>query len=218
MIKVKSATAHRRHQLQQLALVLDDLERAALECVLAERQHGAIDPLQVADDRHRANGELAALVRTALGLLILCLALVGAVSCGGGNPQTPTAPGDGAFLSGTWHGTIALHREGEPDTIAPTEWTLTVEPNTGNTTYATTFTLHDRWLAITAQMHTAISPPSPGGTVGTAGEFESPRGCTGFLSSLGTATERRIEASFHGIDCMQLPATSVFTGELVLTR
>jgi hypothetical protein len=154
----------------------------------------------------------------ALGITALCLALVGTVSCGGGTPHSPTAPGDGAFLSGRWTGTIALHREGEPDTIAATEWTFVSLPNTGNTTYATTFTLHDRWLPITAQMHTAISPPSPGGTVGTAGEFESPRGCTGSLSSLGTATERRIEASFHGIDCLQLPTTSVFTGTLVLTR
>lgn len=141
-------------------------------------------------------------------------------ACGGGGTTTsPTdAPGETSFLTGTWRGPATIHREGLPDSTAATTWTFTLVPNTGRSTFTTKLTAQDAWLPISATLSTGVSPVTPGGHINTVGSYTSPRGCQGTIASFGTAYQDRIEASFEGVDCPQLPATAVFNGSVTLTK
>jgi hypothetical protein len=137
-------------------------------------------------------------------------------SCGGTSPTAPTPPP--SFLEGTWQGSMTISRAGLPDTVAQTTWTIAVVELTGGTTYTATVNVQDSWLAINTTLSTSLTPPSPGGQLVTSGTYRSPRGCDGSVASGGTAQPTRIEATFNGVDCDQLPQTSVFVGRVVLTK
>jgi hypothetical protein len=141
-------------------------------------------------------------------------------ACGGGGTTTnPTPPGDSSFLTGTWTGTVTIHRDGLPDTTAPTTWTFALIPNTGALGFTTRVDLQDQWLPITAMVTTGLyAPATPGSGIHTIGTYASPRGCQGHLLSDGTAMANRIDANFTGVDCLQLPATAVFSGSVTLTK
>jgi len=151
--------------------------------------------------------------RQVLGLL---LAGSLAASCGGALPSEPSpAP---SFLVGTWDGSVTISRAGLPDTVATTTWTFADVPLSNGVGYTTTIRVNDDWLAITATLSASLTPPSPGGRLVTSGSYLSPRGCTGEVASDGTAQPTRIEATFDGADCLQLPQTAVFYGRVVLTK
>jgi hypothetical protein len=141
-------------------------------------------------------------------------------ACGGGGTTTgPTPTGESSFLTGTWNGTVTIHRDGLADTTAPTTWTFTLVPNTAAMTFTTQIVLRDAWLPITAMVTTGLyAPATPGSGIHTIGAYTSPRGCQGQLLSDGTAMADRIEANFQGVDCQQLPATAVFSGSVTLTK
>lgn len=156
--------------------------------------------------RHLAN--VAAVVVAGYGCLV--------ASCGGTSPMAPTpAP---SFLAGTWEGSMTLTRTGLPDTVAATTWTFELVPLTGSTTYTVTVRVDDPWLAINTTLSASLTPPSPGGQLVTSGLYRSPRRCDGYVTSDGRAQPTRIEATFNGIDCDQLPETAVFNGRVVLTK
>lgn len=158
---------------------------------------------------------------TRLGREFVLLVIAGGLvaSCGGISPTAPPAPAaDPSFLAGTWQGSLTISRVGLADTVAPTTWTFSVIPLTGGTGYTTTVTVQDPWLAITATLSASLIPPAPGGQLVTAGTYRGPRSCTGHIASDGTAQPTRIEATFDGIDCEQLPQTAVFYGRVVLTK
>jgi hypothetical protein len=153
--------------------------------------------------------------------LVVVLTLIWAAACGGDGTTTtgPTpAPGESSFLTGTWRGTVTIHREGLPDTTGTTTWTFALVPNTGQTTFQTTIAVEHPWLPITTSVTTSVIPATPGGHISTVGLYPSPRGCQGALGSAGTAYTDRIEASFEGSDCQQLPETSVFSGTVTMTK
>lgn len=149
---------------------------------------------------------------------LLAVGLAGclAASCGGTSPTAPTP--EPSFLAGTWDGSMTISRAGLADTQASTTWTFEAIPATGGTSYTTTIRVLDSWLAINATLSTSFAPPSPGGQLVTSGGFRSPRGCSGHVASDGTAQPSRIEATFNGVDCEQLPQTGVFYGRVVLTK
>jgi hypothetical protein len=156
---------------------------------------------------------------TFLGLVVsLLLPLVSACGDGGTTTGGPTAPSESSFLSGTWRGTVTIKRDGLADSTTPTTWTFELVPNTGLTTYRTTISMQDPWLPITTTVSTALTPPTPGASISTQGSFASPRGCQGEVGSNGTAQTDRIDATFYGVDCLQLPETSVFSGTVSLTK
>lgn len=142
------------------------------------------------------------------------------VSCGGGTTTTgPTAPtAESSFLTGTWRGMATIHRDGMADSHAMTTWEFTLIPNTGTISFSTKLTVQDAWLPLTVNLNTSVTPAQPGGHISTVGPYDSPRGCRGAIGSIGTAFADRIEASFEGADCQQLPLPSTFTGAMTLTK
>jgi len=150
--------------------------------------------------------------------LVIIGLIAGCLACGP-TPMEPTEPTPAPlFLVGTWDGSLTLSRAGLPDTVAPTTWTFDAVPLSGGVGYTARIRVDDSWLAITATLSASLTPPSPGGRLVTSGSYQSPRGCTGIVTSDGTAQPTRIEATFDGGDCQQLPQTSVFSGRVVLTK
>jgi hypothetical protein len=138
-----------------------------------------------------------------------------AVLAGCGDGKVPTSPSTPAsFLVGTWRGTVTIQPTGQPATSAATTWTYSVVPQTNQQSFNTTIRSDHPWLPITTQAVASIAPSAnPPTTIGTQGEYTSPRGCRGALGSLGTAEATRIEATFHGADC-----GTTFDGSVTLTK
>jgi hypothetical protein len=123
-----------------------------------------------------------------------------------------------SFLVGTWVGPMTISRTGQPDSIAQATWTFDELALTGSTGYTVTVRVVDAWLNISTTLSASLAPPSPGGHLVTSGTYRSPRGCEGHVASESRAQPTRIEATFNGVDCEQLPQTAVFTGRVVLTK
>jgi hypothetical protein len=137
-------------------------------------------------------------------------------ACGGGGTTTSPTPTDQGFLTGRWTGTVVIQRTGIPDSVAATEWQLTLLPNTGGSTYTGTAIIRDPWLPVTFDIKTAVLPASPGGAVSTTGFYPSPRGCTGGFWSETTSTSTQLTGTIGGVDCDEEPAT--FRGTIRLTK
>jgi hypothetical protein len=157
-------------------------------------------------------------MRTGLARLVPLAALVGVAACGGQSP-TPTAPSTPrSFLAGTWSGTITIEREGEPTTSGATTWLFEVVEGTNLQTFAVTIRSQHPWLPITTTVTSAITPSNtPPARISTQGDYQSPRGCTGSLLSVGTANADRIDGDPTGIDCLSLEH-STFRGRVLLTK
>jgi hypothetical protein len=143
------------------------------------------------------------------------------VACSGDGTTTtgPTPTREDSWLTGTWRGTVTIHREGLPDTTGTTTWTFSVVPLTEKSTFTTTVSIQHPWLPITATLTTALyAPLVPGTRVSTQGAYTSPRGCQGTLGSTGVAGADRIEAVLDGYDCQQLPETGAFSGSVTLMK
>ena len=155
---------------------------------------------------------------TAHGRLTWILgACIAAAACDGG--QAPSAPSAApSFLAGTWTGTMTIEREGEPTTIGPTTWAFEVVSGTNLQTFTVTIRSQHAWLPITTTVTSAITPSNvPPARISTQGNYQSPRGCTGSLLSVGTANAGAIDADFAGVDCQSL-VHSTFTGHVQLTK
>lgn len=145
--------------------------------------------------------------------LLAAVSLGFLAGCGDGRaPTAPSAPG--SFLSGTWRGTVTIQLTGQPPSTAATTWTFVAVPETNQQSFNTTIRSEHPWLPITTQAVAAIAPSAtPPTTIGTQGDYTSPRGCRGSLGSLGNAEATRIEATFHGVDC-----GTTFDGTVSLTK
>lgn len=156
-------------------------------------------------------------VRRILALLPLLILAV-AAGCGkeaGG----PTGPSPGrSFLEGTWSGTLTIERPGEPSSTGQVSWTFQTVDGTNQQSFRVTIRSQHAWLPITTTVTSAITPSNqPPARISTQGEYQSPRGCTGTLLSVGNAETRTIDADFSGVDCSSL-ANSTFTGRVTLSK
>jgi hypothetical protein len=156
-------------------------------------------------------------VRRILALLPLLILAV-AAGCGkeaGG----PTGPSPGrSFLEGTWSGTLTIERPGEPSSTGQVSWTFQTVDGTNLQSFRVTIRSQHAWLPITTTVTSAITPSNqPPARISTQGEYQSPRGCTGTLLSVGNAETRTIDADFSGVDCSSL-ANSTFTGRVTLSK
>jgi hypothetical protein len=148
--------------------------------------------------------------------LVLGTCIVAAACDGGKAPSAPSAAP--SFLAGTWTGTLTIEREGEPTTTGQTTWTFEVVSGTNLQTFSVTIRSQHPWLPITTTVTSAITPSNvPPARISTQGNYPSPRGCTGSLLSVGTASAGVIDADFAGVDCQSL-AHSTFTGHVQLTK
>ena len=156
-------------------------------------------------------------VRTVLARLSLFL-LAATVGCGK-EASGPTGPSPGrSFLEGTWSGTLTIERPGEPSSTGQVTWTFQTVDGTNLQSFRVTIRSQHAWLPITTTVTSAITPSNqPPARISTQGEYQSPRGCTGTLLSVGNAETRTIDADFSGVDCSSLP-NSTFTGRVTLTK
>ena len=146
------------------------------------------------------------------GILLVFVAACGSDS----SPSAPSAPQ--SFLTGRWTGTVTVEREGEATTSGPMTWTFTTVPGTNLQTFEVKIESQHSWLAITTTVTSAITPSNaPPARISTQGDYPSPRGCTGSLLSVGTATATRIDGDLTGVDCATL-AHSTFRGSVTLTK
>jgi hypothetical protein len=139
-----------------------------------------------------------------------------ASACGGSSPSAPSTPP--SFLAGTWTGTATIEREGEPAASGPVTWTFEVVPDTNRQSFRMTIQSQHPFIPVTITGTTALTPTNtPPTGISTQGSYQSPRGCTGSISSVGTAQATTIDADFSGIDCTTL-AQSTFRGRVTLTK
>jgi hypothetical protein len=97
-------------------------------------------------------------------------------------------------------------------------WTFATVAGTNQQTFKVTIQSQHAWLPITTTVTSAITPSNtPPARISTQGDYASPRGCTGSLLSVGTATATRIEGDLTGVDCATL-LRSTFRGSVVLTK
>lgn len=133
-------------------------------------------------------------------------------ACDGG--RAPTSPTPVSFLEGTWEGTLTIVPTGETGASGGTTWTFDVVPQTGLQSFNVQAESAHPWFANAFEGIAALAPsPTPPTQISTQGDYASPRGCHGTFGSFGTADARRIEASFHGVDCERS-----FDGSVVLTK
>ena len=153
--------------------------------------------------------------------LLTCVATsVSMVAAACGKEATGPAGPSGAtsFLEGTWTGTVTFERAGEPPSSGPLTWTFQAVDGTNLQTFRVTIRSQHSWLPITTTVTSAITPSNqPPARISTQGAYQSPRGCTGTLLSVGNADARTIEADFSGVDCPTL-SNSTFTGRVSLTK
>lgn len=156
-------------------------------------------------------------VRTVLARLSLFL--VAATAGCGKEASGPTGPSPGrSFLEGTWSGTLTIERPGEPSSTGQVTWTFQTVDGTNLQSFRVTIRSQHAWLPITTTVTSAITPSNqPPARISTQGEYQSPRGCTGTLLSVGNAETRTIDADFSGVDCLSL-LNSTFTGRVTLTK
>jgi hypothetical protein len=152
-----------------------------------------------------------------LGWIGVSLAVLGS-ACGkdAGGPTGPSTAT--SFLEGTWTGNLTIERVGEPTTSGPTTWTFQTVAGTNLQSFRVTIRSQHAWLPIETTVTSAITPSNqPPARVSTQGTYQSPRGCTGTLLSVGNAESRTLEADFSGVDCATL-SNSTFTGRVSLTK
>ena len=143
---------------------------------------------------------------------VLLILAVTAQACGP-SPTTPSASVD-TFLTGTWSGTMTVSLNGLPAVTGPTTWQFQSVPQTAGSTYRATIQSQNPSLLISTTGSTALTPPStPPAQISTQGDYQSPRGCRGTFGSFGVVDERRLTATFEGVDCGQ-----TFEGTVELTR
>ena len=152
-------------------------------------------------------------------LVRLSMVVLAATGGCGKEASGPTGPSPGrSFLEGTWSGTLAIERPGEPTSTGQVTWTFQTVDGTNLQSFRVTIRSQHAWLPITATVAGVITPSNqPPARISTQGEYQSPRGCTGTLLSVGTAEMRTIDADFSGVDCSSL-ANSTFTGRVTLTK
>ena len=141
-----------------------------------------------------------------------------AVACGkeASTPVSPSPPR--SFLDGTWSGTLTIQRPGEPASSGQVTWSFQSVDGTNLQSFTVTIRSQHTWLPITATVLSTITPSNqPPARISTQGEYQSPRGCTGTLLSIGTADMRSIDADFSGVDCSTL-ANSTFAGRVMLAK
>ena len=151
-------------------------------------------------------------VTHALGLTMLTAAC-------GKEASTPMGPSPTrSFLDGTWAGTLTIQRPGDPSSSGQVTWSFQPVDGTNLQSFTVTIRSQHPWLPITATVLSTITPSNqPPARISTQGEYQSPRGCTGTLLSVGTAEMRSIDADFSGVDCSAL-GNSTFTGRVTLTK
>ena len=149
--------------------------------------------------------------------LVSVAALVALASCG--REPSPTGPSPArSFLEGTWTGTLTVDRDGQ-QTSGPVSWTFVVVDGTDLRTFRVTITSQHAWLPITTTVTSAIEPTNqPPARISTQGDYQSPRGCTGSILSVGTADVTSISADLTGIDCLSPVGPSTFGGRVSLTK
>lgn len=147
------------------------------------------------------------------------LLLAGFMSACGKEAPGPTVPSAGvSFLEGAWNGTLTIERGGEPTSSGPITWTFKAVDGTNQQSFRVTIQSQHPWLPITTTVTSAITPSNQApARISTQGDYQSPRGCTGTMLSVGNAETRTIEADFAGVDCLTLP-NSTFTGRVTLTK
>lgn len=151
-----------------------------------------------------------------LRLPLLLLAVTAACGKEAGGPTGPSPAR--SFLEGTWSGTLTIDRPGEPSSAGQVTWTFQTVDGTNLQSFRVTIRSQHAWLPITTTVTSAITPSNqPPARISTQGEYQSPRGCTGTLLSVGNAETRTIEADFSGVDCSTL-MNSTFTGRVTLTK
>lgn len=140
--------------------------------------------------------------------------VLGCLGCA--SPSAPSGAQAGAFLAGTWTGTLTLSYVGQPASAWPTRWTFDVMPGTAGSTYTTTIrSSHPELPATIERAITAIVPPGlPPATISTQGGFDHPAGCRVLFGSFGSASSHRITADFSGGDCLH----QTFSGSVDLSR
>jgi hypothetical protein len=149
-----------------------------------------------------------------LPLLLLAVTAGCGKEAGGPTGPSPTT----SFLEGTWNGTLTIERPGEPSSAGQVTWTFQAVDGTNLQSFRVTIRSQHAWLPITTTLTSAITPSNqPPARISTQGEYQSPRGCTGTLLSVGDAETRTINADFSGVDCLSLP-NSTFTGRVTLTK
>lgn len=153
--------------------------------------------------------------RVYLPLLLPFLALQ--IGCGK-EAGAPMGPSGQSFLEGTWNGTLTIIRTGEPSLSGPVTWIFKPTAGTNLQSFTVTIQSQHPWLPITTTVTSAITPSNqPPARISTQGNYQSPRGCTGTLLSVGDAQSQTIDADFAGVDCMTL-TNSTFTGHVTLTK
>jgi len=148
-----------------------------------------------------------------LTLLIAFVGASAACSGGGSGPNVPSHAG--RKLTGTWDGTLVISRRNVPDSVGQLRWTFTVDEVAPVNGYRVQVVSNNPWLPFTT---TGISVlDAPGGQTSpiyTHGVYTSPRGCSETFSSVGIASDTKIDASFTSADC----DSQTFTGSVTLTR
>lgn len=154
--------------------------------------------------------------RARLPLPLLLLGLTAACGKEGNGLTGPSSAR--SFLEGTWSGTLTIERPGEAPSAGPVTWTFQTVDGTNRQSFRVTIHSQHVWLPIMTTVTSAITPSNqPPARISTQGEYQSPRGCTGTLLSVGNADTRTIEADFSGVDCLTLQ-NSTFTGRVSLSK
>lgn len=145
-------------------------------------------------------------------LILFC---VGSAACSG-NGTAPTSPQEfGLKLKGTWNGTLTVSRRNVPDIAGPISWTFAVDSAAPLNGYHVQVASQNTWLPFST-LAVSVLDGSSGATapIYTYGGYHSPRGCDETFSSMGIASDSRIDATFESADCDH----QTFTGSVSLTR
>ena len=146
-------------------------------------------------------------------ILLPIVVVTTACSGGGSGPTTPTHAG--RKLTGTWAGTLLVSRRNVPDIVGGMSWTFTVDEVAPVNGYRVQVASQNPWLPFTTTGISVLDAPGgPTSPIYTHGVYNSPRGCQETFSSVGIASDDRIDASFSSADC----DSQTFTGSVTLQR
>ena len=146
-------------------------------------------------------------------ILIAFVGASAACSGGGSGPNVPSHAG--RKLTGTWDGTLVISRRNVPDSVGQLRWTFTVDEVAPVNGYRVQVVSQNPWLPFTTTGISVLDAPGgPTSPIYTHGVYNSPRGCSETFSSVGIASDTKIDASFTSADC----DSQTFTGSVTLTR
>ena len=133
-----------------------------------------------------------------------------------GSGSGPTVPSHaGRQLTGTWTGTLVISRRNVPDIVGGLSWTFTVDEVAPVNGYRVQVSSQNPWLPFTTTGISVLDVPGgPTSPIYTSAVYNSPRGCQETFSSVGIASDVRIDASFSSADC----DSQTFTGSVTLQR